>query len=173
MSRDHTRHSGQSEPPPPGALVVTTTRYGGVASDLDQSDSKHLYTFLPSTALCKALDLQRAGDFRWGRAGAPFAEAFAARPAGPDSVHIIADALGSGLAENRQYLLWTVLAEKETIAPEHRRPHDGQPIARTYSASYLFDGSHIRLLDANARTLHAGQGGSDTAAWSLPTDIPI
>jgi hypothetical protein len=170
---DERDQTGHRETPLPGPLVVTTTRYGGVANDLDQSDSKHLYTFLPSTAFCTTLDLQRIDDFQWGRAGVPMVESFAAREPGPDTVHVSTEALRVGLASNGQYLLWTVLAEKDTVASHHHWPDDGQPVLRSYSASYLFDGVQIRLLDANARTLHAGGGTSNATTWSLPPDIPV
>ena len=161
------------EMPRSGPLIVTTTRYGGVANDWDQSDSRHLYTFLPSTTFCKALGLQRVGDFRWGRAGVPMVESFAARETGPDTVHVSTETLRSGLASDGKYLLWTVLAQKETVTHDHHWPADGQPILRSYSASYLYDGAQIRLLDANARTLHARGGTSNPTAWSLPSEISV
>jgi hypothetical protein len=111
--------------------------------------------------------------FRWGRAGVPMVENFAARETGPDTVHVSAEALRVGLASNGQYLLWTVLAEKDTVAPDYHWPDDGQPVLRSYSASYLFDGAQIRLLDAHARTLHARGGTSNATAWRLPPDIPV
>jgi hypothetical protein len=46
-------------------------------------------------------------------------------------------------------------------------------VYRTYSASYLFDGVSIRLLDANARTMHARGGSSHESSWSLADDIPL
>lgn len=159
--------------PLPGSLVVATTRYGGVASDWDQSDSKHLYTFLPSTAFCSALNLERVGDFQWGRAGALAAESFAVRGAGPDTAHVTAEALSPALAANRQSLLWTILAAKETTMPGHQWPADGTPLLRTYSASYLFDGTSVRRLDANARTMHAGGGISNQSSWNLSSDISL
>jgi len=155
--------------PLPGTLVVATTRYGGV-NDWDQSASKHLYTFLPSTAFCSALSLERVGDFQWGRAGTLAAESFAARGAGPDTVHVTAETISPALTANRQCLLWTVLAAKETTIPDHQWPADGEPVFRTYSASYLFDGTSIRRLDANARTMHAGGGSSHQTPWNLPSD---
>ncbi|GAA1563690.1 hypothetical protein GCM10009827_101620 [Dactylosporangium maewongense] len=163
-------HDGQS--PLPGTLVVATTRYGGVG-DWDQSASKHLYTFLPSTAFCLALSLERVGDFQWGRAGTLAAESFAARGVGPDSVHVTAEALGPALAANQQCLLWTVLAAKETTSPDHQRLADGTPVDRTYSATYLFDGTSIRRLDATGRTMCAGGDTSHESPWSLPDDIPL
>jgi len=167
---DGTRY-GQT--PLPGTLVVATTRYGGVG-DWDQSASKHLYTYLPSTAFCAALSLERVGDFQWGRPGWLAAESFAARGAGPDTVHVTAEALSPALTENRQCLLWTVLAAKETTTPDHQWPAAGEPVYRTYSASYLFDGTTIRRLDANARTmLAAGAGSSHETPWTLPNDIPL
>jgi hypothetical protein len=158
--------------PLPGTAIVATTRYGGV-SDWDQSASKHLYTFLPSTAFCSALSLQRVGDFQWGTADTVTAASFAARGAGPDTVHVTAEALSAALTANRQCLLWTVLAAKETVTPDHRWPADGEPVYRTYSASYLFNGVSIRRLDANARTMHAGGGSSHESPWSLADDIPL
>ncbi|WP_322750801.1 MULTISPECIES: hypothetical protein [unclassified Frankia] len=158
---------------PPRPLVVTTTRYGGVANDWDQSDSRHLHTFLPSTAFCKALDLQRIDDFRWGRGDVPTVESFSARETGPDTVHVSVETLRAGLASNGQYLLWTVLAEKDTVTLNYNWPDDGQPVFRSYSASYLFDGVQIRLLDANARTLHAGGSTSAATAWNLPPEILV
>jgi hypothetical protein len=160
------------EEPLPGAIVVATTRYGGVG-DWDQSASKHLYTYLPSTAFCSALRLQRVGDFQWGAPDTVAAGSFAARGAGPDTVHVTAAALSTALAANRQCLLWTVLAAKETTMPDHRWPADGEPVYRTYSASYLFDGASIRRLDANAHTMHAGGGSSHESPWSLADDIPL
>jgi hypothetical protein len=158
--------------PLPSTLVVATTRYGGV-NDWDQSASKHLYTFLPSTAFCSALSLERVGDFQWGKAGMLAAESFTARGAGPDTVHVTAEALSPALAANRQCLLWTVLAAKETTMSDHQWPADGEPVFRTYSASYLFGGNSIRRLDANARTMHAGGGSSNETSWNLPSDIPL
>ncbi|MBB4910689.1 NACHT domain-containing protein [Actinophytocola algeriensis] len=169
-ARDRTAYQ---ETPPPGPLVVTTTRYGGVANDWDQSDSKHLYTFMPSTPFCQTLDLQRVGDFQWGRAGIPLAESFAAREPGPDTVHVAAGTLRDAVASNRMCLLWTVLAEKDTVTPDHQWPPDGHPVSRTYSATYLYDGAEIRLLSANAHTICAGGDTSNAAAWSLPPHIPI
>jgi hypothetical protein len=167
---DGTRH-GQT--PLPGKLVIATTRYGGVG-DWDQSASKHLYTYLPSTAFCSALSLAGVGDFQWGRPGTLVAESFAARGVGPDTVHVTAEALSPALKENQQCLLWTVLAAKETTIPDHQWPADGEPVYRTYSASYLFDGVTIRRLDANARTMHAaGAGSSHETPWILPNDIPL
>src|SRR5215470_17256277 len=153
-------------------LIITTTRYGGV-NDWDQSASKHLYTFLPSTAFCSALSLERAGEFQWARAGTLAAESFAARGAGPDTVHVTAETLSPALTANRQCLLWTVLAAKETTTSDYQWPADGEPVFRTYSASYLFDGTSIRRLDANARTMHAGGGSSHETVWNLPSDIPL
>jgi hypothetical protein len=156
----------------PCKLVVATTRYGGV-NDWDQSASKHLYTFLPSTAFCSALNLTRIGDFQWARAGTLAAESFAARGVGPDTVHVTAEALSPALAGNQQCLLWTVLAAKETTTPGPEWPARGEPVFRTYSASFLFDGASIRRLDANVRTMHAGGGSSHEASWNLPSDIPL
>ena len=155
----------------PGKLVITTTRYGGM-NDSDQSASRHLYTFMPSTAFCSALDLERIGDFRWGRHGTVEVESFAARSVGADTVHVTAEALGRALAANRQLLLWTVLAvkAKETTHPNHQWPIDGEPVFRTYSASFIFDGTSSRLLDAGARTMHAAGGSSHEAPWPLPGD---
>ncbi|AIG74334.1 Hypothetical protein AJAP_07085 [Amycolatopsis japonica] len=158
---------------PPGTLIVTTTRYGGVANDWDQSDSKHLYTFMPSTTFCKTMDLQRVGDFQWGRAGISLAESFAAREPGPDTVHVSAELLRSALASNGQCLLWTILAEKDTVTPDHHWPKDGEPVSRSYSATYLFDGAEMRLLDANAHTMRAGGDASHATTWSLPSNVPI
>jgi hypothetical protein len=167
------RYGTYEEQMPPSPLVVSTTRYGGVANDWDQSDSKHLYTFLPSTAFCSSLSLQRVGDFQWGIAGQLAAESFAAREAGPDTVHISAEALGAALAANRQCFIWTILAAKETTITDHNRPANGQPVFRSFSASYLHDGTHILLIDANARTLLAGGGSSNEGPWSLPSDISL
>lgn len=100
-------------------------------------------------------------------------ESFAARETGPDTVHISTETLSAGLASNRRYLFWTVLAEKDIVTPNFRWPDNGQPISRSYSASYLFDGLQIRLLDANVRTLHAGGGTSNVTDWNLPPAIPI
>lgn len=160
-------------PPLPGNLVVATTRYGGVANDWDQSASKHLYTFMPSTAFCSALDLERAGDFQWGQSVTLAAESFAARGPGPDIVHVTVEALSPALTANGQCLLWTVLATKETTMSDHRWPDDGEPVFRTYSASYLFDGASIRRLDANARTMHVGGASSHQTPWDLPANIPL
>jgi hypothetical protein len=118
------------------------------------------------------VNLERIGDFQWGRAGMLAAESFAARGVGPDTVHVTAEALGPALAANRQCLLWTVLAAKETTMPDHQWPAHGEPVFRTYSASFLFDGTSIRRLDANARTMHAGgAGNSRETPWNLPSDI--
>lgn len=160
-------------PLPPGKLVLTTTRYGGVANDWDHSASRQLHTFMPSTSFCSLLGLERVGDFQWGSNGKLLAESFAARQAGPDTVHVSADALASALREQGRYLLWTILAEKETVTAGHERPADGEPIFRTYSASYLHDGVSVRLLDASARTLYAAGGQSDASNWSLPREIAI
>jgi hypothetical protein len=157
----------------PGSLAVTTTRYGGV-TDWDQSDSKHLYTFLPSTTFCSALHLKRAGEFRWGTASAVVAGSFAAHGEGPDTVHITVEALSQALAVNRQCLLWTVLAAKETTALDsHERPAEGEPLARSYSASYLFDGTSVQRLDATARTMRAGGVTSPQNPWHLPSELPL
>ncbi|GAA2531623.1 hypothetical protein [Pilimelia columellifera] len=166
------RNSTPGEGATPGALTVTTTRYGGV-SDWDRSDSKHLYTYMPSTALCTALNLNRTGEFQWGRGTQTLAESFAARGTGPDTVHVEAGLLGSALAASKQCLMWTILAAKETTMPHHRWPEDGAQVSRIYSASYAFDGINIRRLDANARTLLAGGGETNPARWSLPSTIPI
>ncbi|SFJ52788.1 hypothetical protein SAMN05216275_109279 [Streptosporangium canum] len=168
-NRNGTRYGETSLP---GALIVATTRYGGV-NDWDQSASKHLYTFLPSTAFCSVLGLERIGDFQWGRAGTLVVESFAAREVGPDTVHVTTEALSAALTASGQCLLWTVLAEKETTASEYQRPPDGEPFSRSYSASYLFDGTSIRLLDANVRTLHVGGDRSNETTWNLPSDIPL
>jgi hypothetical protein len=101
------------------------------------------------------------------------AASFAAREAGPDTVHVTAAAISAALIANRQCLLWTVLAAKETTAPDHRWPADGEPVYRTYSASYLFDGVSIRRLDSNARTMHARGGSSNESPWNLTDDIPL
>lgn len=164
--------SAYQDTPPPGPVVVTTTRYGGVG-DWDQSESRHLYTFMPSTALCRVLDAHRVGEFRWGRAGTTFVESLAARTVGPDTVHAVAGALSAGLAANGQYLLLTLLGEKQTIEPDHRWPADGQPFLRSYSASYLFDGTELRLLDARAHTVHVRGGKSNAATWSVPVTIAV
>ncbi|MBQ1051837.1 hypothetical protein KBX50_25665 [Micromonospora sp. C51] len=166
--RDRSRHQ---DTPLPGPLTITTTRYGGVANDCDQSDSKHLYTFLPSTAFCLAVSLKRVGDFEWGKDGMVAAESFSARETGPDTVHVTAEALIPALAANQKCLLWTILAEKETTLSDHRWPADGEPVFRSYSATYIFDGTSIRRLDASARTLHAGGRSSHETAWSLPSEI--
>jgi hypothetical protein len=156
----------------PGKLVITTTRYGGV-NDSDQSGSKHLYTFMPSTVFCSGLNLERIGDFQWGIRGKLAAESFAARSVGADTAHVTAEALGPALAANRQCLLWTILAAKETTIPSHQWPIDGEPVFRTYSASFLFDGASNRRLDANARTMHAGGGSSHETPWNLPGHAPF
>ncbi|TYB47799.1 NACHT domain-containing protein [Actinomadura chibensis] len=169
--QDENDGSRFGQAPLPGRLVVTTTRYGGVANDWDQSESKHLYTFLPSTTFCSALSLRRVGDFQWGTGGTVAVESFAARGTGPDSVHVTAQALTPALARNQQCLLWTVLAAKETTVPDHQRPADGAPVFRTYSASYLLNGTNIRLLDANAQTMYAGGGNARQSPWILPNVV--
>jgi hypothetical protein len=103
----------------------------------------------------------------------PLAESFAARQTGPGTVHVAAETLRNALASNSMCLLWTVLAEKDTVTPDHQRPRDGHRVSRSYSAAYLFDGAEIRLLDANAHTMHAGGDTSNAAAWILPPHIPI
>ncbi|GIF99000.1 NACHT domain-containing protein [Catellatospora citrea] len=156
----------------PADLVITTTRYGG-ANDWDQSHSKHLYTFMPSTAFCQALGLSQVGEFQWGDRGKTLVESFAARTPGPDSVHVASEALGTALRQQGRQLLWTILASKETGSADHRQPERGQPVFRTYSASYLFDGTSIHLLDAVARTLHAGGKVSRKKRWSISIEIPL
>lgn len=64
-------------------------------------------------------------------------------------------------------MLWTMLGAKQTSLLDHEWPKDRTPLIRSYSASYLFDGSRIQLADANARTLHARGGVSNLAAWEL------
>jgi hypothetical protein len=119
------------------------------------------------------LNLGPVDDFRWGVSGQLAAESFAAREEGPDTVHTRAELLARGLAANEKCLMWTILAAKETTFPEHEWPVPGEPVFRTYSASYLYDGTHMRLLDASARTMHAGGGLSNEIPWNLPGDIPL
>lgn len=83
------------------------------------------------------------------------AESFAARELGPDTAHVSAETLRAGLATSGQYLLWTVLAEKDTVTPDHHWPDYGQPILRS------------------ARTLHAGGATSNVTVWILPSDISV
>ncbi|MEU4218257.1 hypothetical protein [Actinoplanes sp. NPDC026623] len=157
----------------PGQFLLTTAWYGGLANDHDQSHSKHLRTYAPSTAFCTSLGLQCVDEFRWGRDREIMAESFAARETGPDSVHVRADVARAGLAKEGKVLFWTILAEKETTLPDHRFPRDGRPLLRSYSASYLLDETKIRLVGASARTLHAGGEVSNTSDWNLPLSIPL
>ena len=66
-----------------------------------------------------------------------------------------------------------MLGAKQTSLPDHEWPEDGTPLIRSYSASDLFDGSHIQLMDANARTLHARGWVSSLAAWQLTSGISV
>ncbi|WP_163511179.1 NACHT domain-containing protein [Fodinicola acaciae] len=159
--------------PPPNGYTITTVQYCGLDNDWDQSDSKHLHALMPATAMCKLMGLQRADDFRWEAAGDVQAENFAAREVGPDSVHMRAATLVKMLRREHRCLIWTILARKETTSGLHDWPRDGRPVFRTLSASYLFDGTTIRLLDANSRTLHAGGGESNPTSWALPTEVSI
>ena len=161
------------ESPPPGPLVVTTTWYGGVANNLDQSDSAHLHTFLPSTPFSKELDLHRDGDFRWGRAGVSMVESFSAREMGPDTVHISADTLRAGLASNGRYLFWTVLAEKDTVATDPVGPMTGSRFRAATRRRTCSTVCRSGCWTPIARTLHAGGGTSNVTTWSLPLHIPV
>ncbi|MBB5874642.1 hypothetical protein F4553_008076 [Allocatelliglobosispora scoriae] len=165
----HGRLHGRKRPP--GEFTITTTRYGGVATDWDQSHSKHLFTFMPSTEFCRVIGLQRVGDFRWGITSETEVEAFAARTIGPDSVHIKASTLGSALKANGQCLLWTILAEKHTTMRNHEWPDTGEPFSRSYSATFLYDGNRIALVDANTHTQHVGGKVSRKGPWRLLPEI--
>ncbi|MEV0406639.1 hypothetical protein [Actinoallomurus sp. NPDC050550] len=158
---------------PPGDYMITTTRYGGVANDLDQSDSKHLYGLLPSTSFCALLGLQRMDDFRWGAEGTVLAENFSIREVGPDTIHVSMEALASVLRADHRCLLWTIIGEKQTLSKHFDWLVDGKSIIRAFSASYIFDGEIIRLLYANSRTLHVGGGESNNTAWSLPARVLV
>jgi hypothetical protein len=156
---------------PPGRLEVTTTRYGGMANEWDQSDSRYLYGLIPSTALCRHLGLQRLSDFRWGTTGGVKAANFSASELGPDTVHAATPTLSAALQARRKLLLWTIVAEKETITHEYSGPRDSEPISRTCTAAYIYDGLRITLVDAVSRTAHAGGIASRRTAWALPAEI--
>lgn len=156
---------GRGDVPVP--IEITTTNYSGTSGEWDQSESRHVSGIIPSTALCRLLDVEQLEEFRWGTdVEGVIIENFSVRNEGPNTAHIELSRLDAVLQQHSKALFWIVKAAKETVERDHSLPRDGRPVRRTYLGFYSLDGSTLKSHPGRAETQHNGGGSvSFERAW--------
>ena len=155
---------------PPVRLEVTATSYNSTGGSWDSSHNRQVTAVIPTSHVCEYFGASRESDFVWTGRGPhrALANFGVAGSDGTNALFANADELSDVLERRNQALFLTVLAEKGTHSDVFGERETGKPFARSYSASYVYDGGRLRLVDSLIRVLRIGTGeADDPVGWPV------